>query len=409
MQLHNTEIQGFSRLKRFFHHGINYSNHEQNISMTRNPIIGNIPHDILDIIIKENPQNKKNVIQNIQNAYIETSKILYEAQKLLLQAINRFSPSQDQLLDIIFRKINIKDASQDKIYQEKLTTCLIKAEEVLIREFKKIFPNLNNIILSPIGLGTFGDVYKCQFFDINKQKIIEDKVIKIFQSDMSLYTKPYKKIYALLKNYSNQEIIELGKKQGHNYNENFLNNYRKSISKLISDLKNKKTSNQLLKKHGAFAEANITEYIKFMNGHKVTEKDGLLLPDMYVLSHPSFHIAKYIDSPIKAKRPFNFQRLGLEHEDLDINPDNSINNVCIDVGGISRASKNICQKSDMFLTESELSAITEQEQHSVIVGDKENTKILKKIINNNGRYPNQKVDKTRLKEVMNEINEKELI
>lgn len=138
--------------------------------------------------------------------------------------------------------------------------------------------------------------------------------------------------------------------------------------------------------HGANAEANTTEYIRYMSGHKISESQGLVLPDMFVLSDNPFSISKFLDGNIHGNK-FNFRRLGLEHSDLSENPGNLINGVCIDIGGIetkeslSEVCKFVREARSKGLSDSPRNfiAIKRKSRQSNIIGDKEATRILKLI------------------------------
>ncbi len=123
-----------------------------------------------------------------------------------------------------------------------------------------------------------------------------------------------------------------------------------------------------------------------MNGHNVSEKQGIVLPDMFVLSDNPFSISKFLDGRTNGNR-FNFKRLGLTHTDLSNNPGNLLNDICIDLGGIE-----ICEGLDAFsklVKEARCNGLSDsprnmmllkgKSRQSYIIGDKEATKILKLI------------------------------
>ncbi len=120
-----------------------------------------------------------------------------------------------------------------------------------------------------------------------------------------------------------------------------------------------------------------------MSGHRLSYKDGIVLPDMYVLSDTPFAISEFICSSMKANKQFDFTRLGLYHSDL--NKQNLINGICFDIGGImpvvdrtkiKALAENKISKGKLSIQET--FAYIEQARHSIIIGCKEAAKFLKK-------------------------------
>ena len=81
-------ICGFSRLKNIFRKGINYQSYENMIGTTSRPIMGNIPNDLLQLILKANPNTKKQAI----------------LKKLKLQMLMGVKKKQMQKIKKILRK-----------------------------------------------------------------------------------------------------------------------------------------------------------------------------------------------------------------------------------------------------------------------------------------------------------------
>ena len=88
MQINSTKY-GYSRLTNLFRKGINYSQYNKAVLSAVRPVVGNLPKDLLNLIIKSNPYNKRDAIIEVQNAYIKACNILSERTKLIQQAALR--------------------------------------------------------------------------------------------------------------------------------------------------------------------------------------------------------------------------------------------------------------------------------------------------------------------------------
>ena len=113
--------------------------------------------------------------------------------------------------------------------------------------------------------------------------------------------------------------------------------YREQIENLF--LQQKKAMLAMNREHGAAAEANISEYLRYFSGHKITAKDGIEIPAMFSLGANPYSVSNFVGKNTRATREFSFDRLGLTHGDL--HDGNGINGICIDIGGITPKSDTI--------------------------------------------------------------------
>lgn len=382
-------ICGFSRLKNIFRKGINYQSYENMISTTSRPIIGNIPNDLLQLILKaaNNPNTKKQAILKAQEAYIDASYLLTDMTKINIQAVNRSRISLDNAVNML-KSDNIGLFFTDKIYNEKSTEIILKAEQAMLDKFKTILPTAKNVKITNIGQGAYSDVYKCEIFDAEGKKLVADRVIKCYKSDNSFNKTLFEKTNKIFSQYSDEEIVSYASSKGVKLDLNKVKEKRKLFKDTLESIKlqTSDTDKYMATMHGANAEANTAEYIRYMSGHKISESQGLVLPDMFVLSDNPFSISKFLDRNVNGGK-FNFNRLGLEHSDLSENPGNLINGICIDIGGIETKasystvfnlvrdtrSKGLSDSPQNFL------ALKRKSWQSNIIGDKEASKILKLI------------------------------
>ncbi len=380
-------ICGFSRLKNIFRKGINYQSYENMISTTSRPIMGNIPNDLLQLILKANPNTKKQAILKAQEAYTEASYFLTGMTKINIQAVNRSKISLDSAVNML-KSDNIGLLFRDKIYNEKSTEIILKAEQAMLDKFKTILPTVKNVKITNIGQGAYSDVYKCEIFGAEGKKLVADRVIKCYKSDNSFNRTLFEKTNKIFSQYSDEEIVSYAKSKGVALDLNTVQEKRKLFKDTLEGIKlqTSDTDKYMATMHGANAEANATEYIRYMSGHKISESQGLILPDMFVLSDNPFSISKFLDVNIHGNK-FNFERLGLEHSDLSTNPGNLINGVCIDIGGIEvkeslgTISKLVREARSKGLSDSPRNflALKRKSRQSNIIGDKEITRILKSI------------------------------
>lgn len=380
-------IVGFSRLKCMFRKGINYQSYKNMIATTSRPVIGNIPNDLLQLVIKANPNAKKQAILKAQEAYIDASYHLTGMTKINIQAINRSRISLDSAVKML-KTDNIASFFKDKNFNRKSSEIISKAEQAMLDKFKTILPTAKNVKITNIGQGAYSDVYKCEIFGADGTKLVADRVLKSYKADNNFNRVLFEKANKIFSQYSDEEIVSYAMSKGVKLDLNKVKEKRKLFKDTLESIRaqTSDTNKYMATMHGACAEANTTEYIKYMSGHKISENQGLVLPDMFVLSDKPFSISKFLDGNIRGNK-FNFERLGLNHSDLCENPGNLINGVCIDIGGIetkvsiSEVSKLVKEAQRKGLSDNPRNALAVMEKcrRSNIIGNKEATKILKLI------------------------------
>lgn len=405
---------GFSRLSGLFRHGINYRNYDSFVPSAKNKLVGNLPSSLLQLIIKNNPETKADAIKSVQQSFKEAAAILAENNKVHLQAINRFSSTIDNAVEMIE---NINDAYpkfyQDKIFLEKSTEILIMAEEKILSALKKTIPDVKNVKVSYLGQGGFAQTYRCEIIDNNDQKIIPDRVIKLFRDDnVNFMLQILAKAHEVMSKFSANLISRMAKQKGLLIEDNTVKDIQldfKIANETIHDASVSKAKQEKLRqKHGAYAEANTAEYIKYMYGKKLKPEDGIVIPDLFYLGDTKFALAQYVDSSIKTDKVFDFSRLGLYHSDLNEKPSNTINGVCIDMGGIMpeclrKTSNSVTNFFGDFL---KLIFSPQSMTQSYIVGDKFATRLLKKY--QSCKTPKEKFEmlevfRQKAKQVTNEV------
>lgn len=334
--------QGFSRLQGIFRSGINFQNYEALLGTAVRKTTGNLSDDILGLLLQGGKKAKGKSIKGVQAAFENTANILGQINKLERQAINRtpINRCTFERIKYLIGKGEIKFWKQDALYAEKELETVIKAEETLLKGIKEHIPQAKNVVITPLGSGKFGNAYKCEILGENAQKLVSDKVIKIYRDDTLFATFSDK-----IKSFINSDaVIDLLKEEIKKEKDpEKVKKLQKMLDKLPAV---RRIFNRLEKQmfanmkavetvHGAAAEANITEYLRFFSGHKVKPTDGVALPDMFGLDDTKFAISEFIGKETKATKRFSFERLGLTHSDFELNPNNGINGICIDMGGIA--------------------------------------------------------------------------
>jgi len=339
-----------------FRSGINKLNYNAIISGTKGKTVGRLPHSIRDFIMKGRSAEKC-----AENIYGETAGILRGIDKLERQAFKRIPATNKNYKEIARILDSHTDLSlpigdiykyADDLFTEKQTEILLQAEESMLGKFKTLMPDLKNIVLSPLGEGNFSRTYKLSFQFNDSAKSIKPQVLKIYR-DEPIAVSCAELSLRFLRNVSNKTYAEV---------EQCCINPKKArkidIKEVLQSIKDIKSQNYGSFGHGALAEANTTEYIRYMSGHRINSANGLLLPDMYFFGDTKFAVSEFLDKNASAKRQFDFGRLGLFHSDFEFNSGNGIGGICIDPGGVMPVQSL-------------------KGKPSAIVGDKTGTRILK--------------------------------
>lgn len=370
--INQSTIQGFSRLSRVFRSGIRFSSATQIVATAKNKIVGNLPKDLLNLVIKSNPKNKGQVIKNVQEVFEETAINLAKLEKAEEEALSRFVPSLENVLKMFGPNKRLLD---DSILKKKMAEIIASAEKKMLTKLKKEIPELDNVKISFVGEGSFGITCKCEFLDANGRRIISDKVIKSFRESSDYHIRLFGQMDEALSKYSNSEIVEFAETKGQVLSKSEVEAFRFQLKTMLGNFDEELSATER-KYHGAIAEANASEFIRFFQGHKTKTTEGILIPDMISLGEHPWQISEYIgNAHTPSKKLFNFERLGLIHSDSSAG--NRINNICIDLGGVKPIASQIKGKPWAWTKEELICALTEAD-NSHILGDKFLMKKLKK-------------------------------
>lgn len=376
---------GFSRLKGIFRSGINFRTYDSILETAGRKTVGNLPEDLLGLVL-QGSKSKGDSIKNIQSAFEETAAALGKINEFESQAINRLQVNKstiERIRHFITKNHDIRFWRIDPLFAEKELESIIKAEEVLLKRIKQEIPQAKNVVITSLGSGNFGNAYKCEIFGENAQKLISDKVLKIYK-DKPQQRKISEKSFNFINSKSFENLLkqQLQKEK----DPDNLKEMQRILDKLPAFRRlmgyRLKVEEALLKStesvHGIAAEANISEYLRYYSGHKLNPSDGLALPYLFGLGDAKFAVSEFIGKDSKALRDFSFERLGLSHFDFKCNPNNGINGICIDFGGIISA-----------------------ENAKELVGNKQGIKALKSVFGNSASISSNPV---KLQEILSQYN-----
>lgn len=393
-------VSGFTRLKSLFSGSLNLKTYKDIVSVSKNAECRNLPNDLLGMLLSKGLSAKitKAEIAAVKASFAEASDCLAQgisiqqrAQRIQMQkGLASFDKSKIISLDFL------REAASQKLMLEPMscTRGINSASKVLTEGFSKIIPDCAKVEIKPLRMGSFGQGYRLEFLDVNGNKLIHDKVLKVFygdgQSHMDLVSKmmpmlmeksiefssqfTLRDVVKLLNNIKSitvEEVMtflkpfeEVFAKQGVTVKPEDI---EKGLSKLKSvKLKDLKPLFEIIKNapsmeksmemgmgmlsgvqehmsqiHGIYAEANTMMYLRTRLGHSLS-KTNIVAPDYYNLKK-GFSIAEFSDDILPAARSeVDFGLLGLEHQDL--HQANKVAGRIIDLGGISIKTPELTDK-----------------------------------------------------------------
>ena len=374
---------GFSRLKGPMRKGLNYEHYEGMVSAAKNKIVGNIPDDLRQVVLFNNPKNKKEAILTAQDAYTNAAVELSAIEKYQQQAIKRFTPNIENAFTLVeHNAMSNYIFFADKIYSEKLAELTLKAEQEMINSLRRIIPDIGNVKITHIGLGSYNNAFRCEVFNTKGEKIIKDKVIKVFHEDFDFGPEMVKQMNRVLSKFKSKKLEQYSVKQGRIIPRDKIDMHKLAIEMIVGFNPQSQEALAYAKTlHGKYAEANAAEYVRYMSGHKLKEKEGLVVSDMVNLNEHAYSVMPFVEKKEESyfMPPFNFKKLGLEHSDAT--SQNMIDGVLVDLGGIKRAMDKNTYLRLIQSEEYRMSTAIKEASKSNIVGNKVGTRILKQIYN----------------------------
>ena len=325
-----------SNLTSIFRSGINMRNYGAIVSNVRNKVIGAVPKDLLGVATRRLPKGGyKQTLSEINQAYEETACILKKVEKLQSDAFERIPATYENFGKISDRTERLGELSydevfkyHDKIFDEAETECLLEAESHLLQKLTPIMQDLKNVILTPCGEGNFKRVYKLEFKFANPNKAVAPQALGVYRENvMSINTGNLH--LRFLDNLSDEEYAKVM-----NWSVDYTKKNRARVRhSILEDIKEVKSLDYAKYGHGAIAEANISEYIKYMAGHKLKPEDGIVLPELFSLNGSTpYFVSEFVGKDRKARKVFDYSAFGLRYTDFNLNK--SDGNINRDLGEI---------------------------------------------------------------------------
>lgn len=329
---------GYSRLKRVFRSNQNYNDYEKIVHSAKNKIIGNIPKELIEIILKKYPDKKAEVIKEVQQAFSNTALILKQCESLHIKCLGSIKEPKQEM-DFIINSLLCKKEKSILQYTDKKQEAelLNQASQTLKNSLKGLLPDDAKVNISNFGSGFFGNIYKLEMKK-GSENIIHPRVIKVYK-DLSLggdFSKVYNnKFDELLGKYSPAQISEEIKKHPLLSKRDVDIAYRELEMKMLLgdnyDSWDEDFIKSMLNMHGIYAEANSAFRLKDILGHNIS-KTNVVDFDLFDLDKKYAVIMCANNSLPGIKSLVNYDLLGLKY--TDNNESNIVSGRYIDFGGI---------------------------------------------------------------------------
>lgn len=357
-------LTGYSRLRNIFHSGLNFAGYSEMVNTVKNPVVGNLPSDIIGAIKKVFPENVGLQVQQIKDGFSKSSEILkeldvqmlpiYSKTKIPMKLKERFSEAT-----ISGNKEHLEAVQKELFGLFKPPSSILeplqeKTSQILRSHMSGILPQNAQIRTTYIDAGIFGDGFKIEFLDSHGNKIFRDRVLKVYKAKEMIGKKnaeikkaithdcillPEKKLLKIVQNSKSVEGESV-----HFDPLDYIVNFKKSLAEEMEALNNHAFNEQAFKVHSTSAEANSTMFVKRVVGHTL-DKTNLINPDMFDL-RSNYSIAPFSDYTLpKITSEINFSRYGLKHTDISKNPDNTVAGRIVDFGGIVLKNKKLADKT----------------------------------------------------------------
>lgn len=146
-----------SRLKNFFKRDYNYKSYDAFIPNTKDQVVGNLPHEIIELFDKSQRADKVKMFYSALGGVAKYIRAFYKESKktgVIKRSFDELAPENVKMLDKTFSKF-------------------------LNGQLKGVLPKGTRANLSYVDRGAWGNVYKLSISDKNG-KIMHDKALKVF-------------------------------------------------------------------------------------------------------------------------------------------------------------------------------------------------------------------------------------
>lgn len=311
-----------------------------------------MPKELIDIIVKNHPERKGELIKGLQAAFGETAETLkyYELAKLYaIKGIKGAEAEKDLILHMLScGSYSLKQSKEQIEFVEMAAKSLQTA-------LKDVLPKGAKVKIKTLGEGVFGNGYKLEIIDASGNKIMHDRALKVFKDsgiEAEIEILKAEKYKELLPKYSNKEILESFKSKVRKLSPHEeknaldeLNNLRARVNNASAELAAQDYidfTSRTLDRHGLYAEANSVTRLKHILGHDISRTNAVNT-DMFDLGK-GYSIAQFSDDALpKVTSTLDFKKLGLNATDLHCG--NVVNGRIVDFGAITTTNNALTDKN----------------------------------------------------------------
>ncbi len=345
------------RLQKIFQKGFFYPQKAYDLmaQIGQDEFVGNLPSEIFSVL-KSKKGNLPSAILKVKKGFQSAAQILAPITEIETQTI--ISRSKDSkfiknFIEILKQhpdaKITIFDFGKEKEVL-KLTK---KAEKTIQKALKGILPPKSHVQMEYLDSGSFANAFKVSFLDKDGNKVFDDYVLKTYKDSAAKIKNDatndfvVRHIIASMSDKDLKAIVTSMHKGEKCYNDNLKKTIeyeflqmRKACEQikkenpddLLRDIAKFSAASNL---HGNLPEANAITFIKKFAGHKIGQKDNLILPDLCGIGNNGFSLAKFTDKTApKPTRKLDLVNLGIISSDTSEYSDNVIQGRIIDFGGM---------------------------------------------------------------------------
>lgn len=339
------------------HIGLTADTYEKLALLGEEQTVGNLPADMLKAI-KKRGGNIDAAIKRVTEGFKQAARDLSGLPKAEIEKLEQRAASQSELT--VAKDTLIKTQRPQPIdLTQDLCRMQSDAATSLMESLRGIMPFWGGSVHAKyLGSGMYKNAYQFSFLNAKGKKVFEDVVIGVYKTPEEIVKLKGlrefvpQKIFAQMNDSELMQYLEKHYLRGGNSAaeaKRLASKEFDQIRKIGENLSLEEIEKPIAKRvaagkkyHGVMAEANATEYIRNLIGHRLTPENNYVLPDMFCIGSNPFSVSRFVSSDMQApKKAVNTFLLGLQHGDaITINSANTIAGRVIDMGGIKQLWKN---------------------------------------------------------------------